>query len=100
MGPLDLAFAGSSIFSGVSGAVDSGKQAGREQDKSSLRSKEIVSGLLIAGTGIVIAIREKAIWPLLISAGVIVLIVCLHEYHANKAAPNPDFSLTMAGNLK
>lgn len=100
MGPLDLAMAGSSIFAGVGGAIDSGKQAGKEQDTSAMRSKEVVGSLLVGTTGLVLAIREKAVWPLLVAGGVILLIVCLHEYHANKAAPYPDLSYEMVGNLK
>lgn len=88
------------MFSGIGGAIDSGKQAGKDQDTGSMRTKEVLGSLLLGATGIIIAFREKAIWPLVVAGGVIVLIVCLHEYHANKAAPSPDLSYGMVGNLK
>lgn len=90
MGPLDLALAGSSIFSGVGGSIDSGTQAGQSRDLSNMRTKEIVSSVLVSVTGAIMAYREKAIWPLLIAVGVIGLVVFLHEYHANKSLPDPD----------
>lgn len=99
MGPLDLALAGSSIFQGVGGAVDGGKEAGKSGDLSAMRSKEYVSGALVLVTGAVIAWREKAMWPMLIAVGVIGLLVVLHEYHAKQNLPAPDVS-TMIGRMK
>lgn len=93
MGPLDLAMAGSSIFSGVGSAIDSGKSAGKSGDLATLRNKELVSSALVGGVGIVIALREKAVWPVLVAAGVIVLLVALHETHAANNTPQPDPSV-------
>lgn len=92
MGPLDLAMAGSSIFSGVGGAVESGTSAGKSGDLSGMRHKEVVSSVLVLATGAIVAYREKAVWPILIAVGVMGLIVALHEWHAAKNLPAPDVS--------
>lgn len=100
MGPLDLAMAGSSIFSGIGGALESGSSAGKSGDLSAMRTKEIVSGALVLVTGAVIAWREKAFWPLLVATGVIGLLVALHEWRAQKALPEPDVSTATVWRIK
>lgn len=90
MGPLDLALAGSSLFSGVGGAIDSGTNAGKSGDLSTMRNKEMIGGGLILVTGIAVAIKQKRLWPIAIAVVVAGLLIALHEWHAAQNAPQPD----------
>lgn len=83
------------MFSGVGDAIQTGSQATNAKTVKAMRTKELLGSALVLGTGAFFSIRDKTWWPILVAVGVIVLVVVLHEFHANKNTPEPDNLLTI-----